>query len=86
MTETATSGVGEVDRTSTEQAKEKVQETAEQVQQKAVEVKGEAGARVRRELDTRSTEAGTQLGQTAEAMRRTGDQLAKMERKRLRRS
>ena len=45
------------------------------MQQKAVEVKGEAGARVRRELDTRSTEAGTQLGQTAEAMRRTGDQL-----------
>jgi ElaB/YqjD/DUF883 family membrane-anchored ribosome-binding protein len=75
MTETATSGVGQVDRTSTEQAKEKVQETAGQVQQKAVEVKGEAGERVRRELNTRSTEAGTQLGQTAEAMRRTGDQL-----------
>jgi hypothetical protein len=75
MPETATSGVGQVDRTSTEQAKEKVQETAGQVQQKAVEVKGEAGERVRRELNTRSTEAGTQLGQTAEAMRRTGDQL-----------
>jgi len=75
MTETATTGVGQADRSTTEQAKEKAQETAEQVQQKAVEVKGQAGERVRRELDTRSTEAGTQLGQTAEAMRRTGDQL-----------
>jgi ElaB/YqjD/DUF883 family membrane-anchored ribosome-binding protein len=75
MTETATTGVGQVDRPTTEQAKEKVQETAGQVQQKALEAKGQAGERVRRELDTRSTEAGTQLGQTAEAMRRTGDQL-----------
>ena len=38
-------------------------------------MKGQAGDRVRQELDTRSTEAGEQLGLTAEAMRRTGEQL-----------
>ncbi len=75
MTETATAGVGQADQSATDQAKEKVQETAGQVQQKAVEVKGQAGDRVRQELDSRSTEAGEQLGLTAEAMRRTGDQL-----------
>ena len=75
MTETATAGVGQADQSTTDQAKEKVQETAEQVQQKAVEVKGQAGDRVRQELDSRSTEAGEQLGLTAEAMRRTGEQL-----------
>lgn len=75
MTETATAGVGQAGQSTTDQAKEKVQETAEQVQQKAVEVKGQAGDRVRRELDVRSTDAGKQLGLTADAMRRTGDQL-----------
>jgi len=75
MTETATAGVGQADQSATDQAKEKVQETAGQVQQKAVEVKGQAGNRVRQELDVRSTEAGEQLGLTADAMRRTGEQL-----------
>ena len=75
MTETATSGVGQADRTTTEQAKEKAQETAEQVQQKAVEVKGRRASGSGGSSILRSTEAGTQLGQTAEAMRRTGDQL-----------
>ena len=62
-------------QSTTEQAKEKVQEGAEQVQQKAQELKGQAGGRIRQELDTRSTDAGTQLLSTAEAMRRTGRQL-----------
>jgi hypothetical protein len=75
MTETATAGVGQADQSAKDQAKEKVQETAGQVQQKAVEVKGQAGNRVRQELDVRSTEAGEQLGLTADAMRRTGEQL-----------
>ena len=75
MTETATTGVGQADQPTKDQAKEKVQETAEQVQQKAVEVKGQAGDRIRQELDVRSTDAGKQLGITAEAMRRTGNQL-----------
>jgi hypothetical protein len=75
MTKTATAGAGQADQSATDQAKEKVQETAGQVQQKAVEVKGQAGDRVRQELDVRSTEAGEQLGLTAKAMRGTGKQL-----------
>lgn len=58
-----------------EQAKEKVQEGVEVVQEKAQELKGTAGERVRQEVDTRSTEAGTQLQGTASAMRRTTEQL-----------
>jgi ElaB/YqjD/DUF883 family membrane-anchored ribosome-binding protein len=58
-----------------EQAKEKVQEGVEVVQEKAQEWKGTAGERVRQEVDTRSTEAGTQLQGTASAMRRTTEQL-----------
>jgi len=65
------------DQSTTEQAKEKVQETAQQVQHKAQEVKGQAGNRIRKELDNRSTQAGSQLQFTADAMRRTGQQLRK---------
>ena len=68
MTETATAGALQADQSATDQAKEKVQE-------KAVEVKGQAGDRIRRELDARSTDAGEQLGHTASAMRRSGEQL-----------
>ena len=58
-----------------EQAKEKVQEGVEVVQEKAQELKGTAGERVRREVDARSTEVGTQLQGTATAMRRSIEQL-----------
>ena len=58
-----------------EQAKEKVQEGVEVAQEKAQELKGTAGERVRQEVDTRSTQAGTQLQSTATAMRRTTEQL-----------
>jgi hypothetical protein len=58
-----------------EQVQEKVQETAQQMQDKAVELKGQAGGRVRSQIDTRTTEAGTQLRTTASAMRRTGQSL-----------
>ena len=58
-----------------EQAKEKMQEGVEVVQEKAQELKGTAGDRVRQEVDARSTEAGTQLQGTAAAMRRTTEQL-----------
>ncbi len=79
-------GAGQQEQSTTEQAKEKVQETAQQVQQKAQEtaqqvqqkaqdVKGQAGDRVRHELDSRSTEVGSQLHSAADAMRRTGKQL-----------
>jgi ElaB/YqjD/DUF883 family membrane-anchored ribosome-binding protein len=58
-----------------QQVKEVVQEGAEMLQDKAQELKGTAGERVRQELDTRSTQAGTQLQGTAAAMRRTTEQL-----------
>ena len=58
-----------------EQAMEKVQESAVVVQEKAQELKAKAGERVRQELDTRSSEAGSQLQGTAAAMRRTTEQL-----------
>lgn len=59
----------------TEQAKEKLQEGAEAVQEKGAELKTQAGERVRLELDTRSTQAGENLQGTGEALRRTGEQL-----------
>jgi ElaB/YqjD/DUF883 family membrane-anchored ribosome-binding protein len=58
-----------------EQAKGKLQEGAEVVQEKGAELKSQAGERVRLELDTRSTQAGEQLQGTGEALRRTGEQL-----------
>lgn len=68
-------GIGQPDQSTADQAKEKVQEKAQQVQDKALEVKGQAGDRVRRELDNRTAQAGSQLQFTADAMRRTGEQL-----------
>ena len=71
-----TSSMGSSDSGSVpEQAKEKVQEGVEVVQEKAQELKGTAGERVRQEVDSRSTQAGTQLQGTASAMRRTTEQL-----------
>ena len=58
-----------------EQAMEKAHEGAVVVQEKALELKANAGERVRQELDSRSSEAGTQLRSTAAAMRRTTEQL-----------
>lgn len=67
------------EQSKTEEAKEKVQqkaqETAQQVQEKAVEVRGQAGSRLRREVDSRSTQTGEQVSSAAQAMRRTGEQL-----------
>ena len=54
-----------------------MQETAQQVGQKAQEVRAQAGERVRQELDTRSTQAGDQVSTTADAIRRVGEQLRK---------
>jgi ElaB/YqjD/DUF883 family membrane-anchored ribosome-binding protein len=58
-----------------QQVQQKAGETAQQVQQKAQEVRGQAGGRLREEVDTRSTDAGSQLQSTAQAMRSTGEQL-----------
>lgn len=62
-----------------EQTKEKVQETAGQVQQhvgeKAQEVRGQAADRIKQQLDSRSTQAGEQVSAIADALRRVGEQL-----------
>ena len=75
MTKPEASGTAGADQST----KEKVQDTAQQVQQqvgeKAQEVKGQAGDRVRTELDTRSTQAGEQVTATASALRKMGEQL-----------
>lgn len=49
--------------------------TMEQVQDKAVEVKSQAGGQVRQQVDTRSTQAGEQVSSVAGALRRTSEQL-----------
>ena len=78
MTEVAQpggSGTEPSEQSTTTQAKEKVQETAQQVQEKTQQVRGQAGGRLREEIDTRSTQAGEQVTSTADAMRRVGEQL-----------
>lgn len=79
VTETPQAGASGSERSTTDQAKERVQESAQQVQQqvgqKAHELRGQAGERVRQELDTRSTQAGEQVTLTADAIRRVGEQL-----------
>jgi hypothetical protein len=50
-------------------------QTQQKVQEKAGEVRGEVSSRVRDQVDTRSTQAGEQLGSVADAMRRTGQSL-----------
>jgi hypothetical protein len=56
-------------------AKEALQDHAEQVTQKAKEVGGNVQDSVREQVDTRSTQAGEQVGSVGEAMRNMGDQL-----------
>jgi hypothetical protein len=58
-----------------EQVKERVGEGAQQVQQKAVEAKEQTRERVRREVDTRSTQTGEQMTKTGSALRQTAQQL-----------
>jgi ElaB/YqjD/DUF883 family membrane-anchored ribosome-binding protein len=58
-----------------EQAKERLGEGAQQIQEKATEAKTRTRERVRQEIDTRSTETGEQMTGTASALRRTAQQL-----------
>ena len=62
-----------------EQAKEKVQETAGQMQQrvgeKAQEMRGQAAGGIKQQLDSRSTDAGDQVSAIGDAIRRVGEQL-----------
>jgi hypothetical protein len=68
----------EPDRSSmsaTEQVKERVGEGAQQIQEKASDTKAQTGGRLRKHIDTRSTETGNQMTATASALRRTAKQL-----------
>lgn len=56
-------------------ATEKAQEMAGQMQEKAGELKGAAGSRIREQLDDRSTQVGDQVSSVATAMRKAGEQL-----------
>lgn len=70
MSEVATSARprGKTESSPVEQAKEKVQEAAGQA-------KGEAGGRLREQVDTRSRQAGEQVESVAHAMRQTSERL-----------
>jgi len=67
------------EQSATEQAKDKVQEAAGQVQQqvgeKAQHMRGQAADGIRQQLDSRSTQAGEQLTATADAMRQMSQRL-----------
>jgi hypothetical protein len=71
----ASGATGGPDQSTKDQAKEKVQETAQQVQQKAGEVKEQARGRLTSELDNRSTQAGEQVQSVAGSVRRTSENL-----------
>jgi vacuolar-type H+-ATPase subunit H len=58
-----------------EQVQEKAQPAVEQAREKTQELRGQAGGRLREQVDTRSTQAGEQVTSMADAMRRTGEQL-----------
>jgi uncharacterized membrane protein YccC len=59
----------------TEQAKERLGEGAQQIQEKASEAKAQTRERLREQIDTRSTQTGEQMTSTASALRKTAQQL-----------
>jgi len=62
-------------QSTTDQAKERLEEGAQQIQEKASEAKAQTRDRLREQIDTRSTEVGEQMTSTATALRRTAQQL-----------
>jgi hypothetical protein len=56
-------------------AREALEDHAEQVTQKAKQVGGTVQDSVREQVDTRSTQAGEQVGSVSDAMRNMGEQL-----------
>jgi uncharacterized membrane protein YqjE len=58
-----------------ERLKERVDEGAEQVQQKASEAKVKTREQLRQQVDSRSTQAGEQMTKTGSALRQTAQQL-----------
>ena len=86
MSELGTSGELGEQQSRSGQAQEKLQQTAGQVKekaqpalaqgrQKAEELRGQAGSRLREQVDTRSTQAGEQVRSLAGAVRTTGESL-----------
>jgi ElaB/YqjD/DUF883 family membrane-anchored ribosome-binding protein len=59
----------------TDGAKERLEEGAQQVQEKASEAKAKTRERLQEQIDTRSTDAGRQMTSTAAALRQTAQQL-----------
>jgi ElaB/YqjD/DUF883 family membrane-anchored ribosome-binding protein len=59
----------------TDQAKERLGEGAQQIQEKASEAKAKTRDRLQEQIDTRSTDAGQQMTSTASALRQTAQQL-----------
>jgi ElaB/YqjD/DUF883 family membrane-anchored ribosome-binding protein len=59
----------------TDQASSKVQEATSVAQEKASELREEGSARLRDQVDQRSTQAGSQVRSLAEALRRSGNDL-----------
>ncbi|HEX5467903.1 MAG TPA: hypothetical protein VFW80_02525 [Gaiellaceae bacterium] len=59
----------------TEQASEKVQEATSVAQEKASEFREQGSARLRDQVDQRSTQVGSQARSLAEALRRSGNDL-----------
>jgi ElaB/YqjD/DUF883 family membrane-anchored ribosome-binding protein len=59
----------------TEQAKERVSEGAQQLQEKASDAKTQTREKLRGQIDTRSTQTGEQMTGTASALRQTAQRL-----------
>jgi ElaB/YqjD/DUF883 family membrane-anchored ribosome-binding protein len=59
----------------TDQAKERLDEGAQQIQEKASEAKARTRERLQEQIDTRSTDAGQKMTSTAAALRQTAQQL-----------
>jgi ElaB/YqjD/DUF883 family membrane-anchored ribosome-binding protein len=59
----------------TEQAKERLGEGAQQIQEKASEAKMRTREQIRTQIDTRSSETGEQMTSTASALRQTAQRL-----------
>jgi gas vesicle protein len=59
----------------TEAAKDKLEQATGQAQEKAQEIAGQARGRAREQIDQRSTQAGEQLSSFAKAIRKSGEEL-----------
>ncbi len=59
------------------EAKDATRQATAQAQEKAQEAKGQAGEKLRQQVDQRSTQAGERVGSTAEDVRSVGAELRK---------